>query len=648
MKRYLYAALTILAASLSTGAQTLPPPVPIVNVYGVAGRYGALTVPVSVGSDGTIATDPGAGGSYDAVPIVNYVGMAGLGADGNYHPVSLDGTGALATSGGGGGAVLPPSLAVGLIGDWNFYQQTGTTLTDSSGNGNNGTLTGGATFTTTGLPLTATSGASLPAAVNAAQSFVVAIYVDTLGQNTSPYTNLNTVVVSSAGTPGTNLLLLWTNPAAIGGAPSPAIYSSGGTVTGCSNLVTGYHVIGWTLGTSGTSLDHFYVDGVECTYQAQNANAGTQTSGSLSFGAATTGGFAGNGIPSIFYRARAYDRQITATEVQELTQFFNADVSSRGVILGTAPIMSPLSLIFGLGDSITYGLGVLTPWENLLSLTNQPTYTIKNYGVPSVTVQQINASEPNRVAPQCRTSSGPANVILLAGTNDFSVNSYGNTAQAVWNDAAGTVVSLAQAGCRVFVGTMLSRTGSPSGSGTTYDQYKNTYDALILTNAKAVGAVGVVDFAANPLLGADLASTNPAPTACGGGACFQSDGIHPTQAGQQLMANAASNVLNYYSGYNIGNPNTVTATTYQIAAGDGAVTAAPTGNAAYTAPDCTGVSGVAYVIANPQSAHTLTITGGSSQPINGLTSAITIASNSTATLRAVANSKVTGGCHWSM
>ena len=36
---------------------------------------------------------------------------------------------------------------------------------------------------------------------------------------------------------------------------------------------------------------------------------------------------------------------------------------------------------------------------------------------------------------------------------------------------------------------------------------KDAYDALILTSAKAYGADGVIDFAANPLLGADGANS---------------------------------------------------------------------------------------------------------------------------------------------
>ena len=73
-----------------------------------------------------------------------------------------------------------------------------------------------------------------------------------------------------------------------------------------------------------------------------------------------------------------------------------------------------------------------------------------------------------------------------------------------------------------------------------------------------------------------------------------------------------------------------------------------TANIALVMPDCTGPSGESYTISNPQAAFAVTIAGGASQPINGLTSAITIPANATVTLRDVANPKTVSGCHWAM
>jgi hypothetical protein len=249
----------------------------------------------------------------------------------------------------------------------------------------------------------------------------------------------------------------------------------------------------------------------------------------------------------------------------------------------------------------------------------------------------MQGSEANRVATMCAPSSGPAVALLFAGTNDLAQS--GETATDVWSNAVSEIQVLKQAGCRVFVGTMLSRAGTDA-TGNTGDADKNAYDALILSQAKSAGAEGVIDFAANPLLGADNANTNAT--------YFQVDHIHPTQAGQALLAAAASNTLNRYFGYNEANPHVITATTVTLASSDGAVTAAPTANAAYTMPDCTGPSGATYSISNPQSAFTVTIVGQANQPINGLTTPIAIPPNSTVTLRDVPNPKNVSGCHWTM
>jgi hypothetical protein len=176
------------------------------------------------------------------------------------------------------------------------------------------------------------------------------------------------------------------------------------------------------------------------------------------------------------------------------------------------------------------------------------------------------------------------------------------------------------------------------------DAAKDAYNGLILTSAKAAGADGIIDFAANPLLGADGANANTT--------YFQADGTHPTQAGQQLLANAASNALNYFYGYNDTNPHNVTSLPYTMAAGDGAVSLAGLTNAgAMTLPDCTGQSGATYRINNPQSAFAVTVTLlNGSQLINGLPlgSTVTVPANGTLTLRDVPNPKTVSGCHWEM
>jgi hypothetical protein len=203
------------------------------------------------------------------------------------------------------------------------------------------------------------------------------------------------------------------------------------------------------------------------------------------------------------------------------------------------------------------------------------------------------------------------------------------------SSVASFTAKMKKAGCLVFVGTMISR--GPS------DLQKDALDALLLSSAEALGVDGVIDFAANPLLGADNAFTNST--------YFQSDQIHPNAAGQQLLANAASNTLNYHFGHNHLNPNVVSATNYAMQAGDGYVTAAPTANQTLTLPDCTGQRGAVYTVTNLQSAFTVgVVAGSSSQLINGLSvgTVVPVPSNGSLTLRDVPNPKTVSGCHWEM
>jgi phospholipase/lecithinase/hemolysin len=231
---------------------------------------------------------------------------------------------------------------------------------------------------------------------------------------------------------------------------------------------------------------------------------------------------------------------------------------------------------------------------------------------------------------------------LFGGDNDYSIFSSA-TPQSVFNDIAATVQTMKQAGCRVFVGTVISRTGN-GASGGSFDSFKNSLNALILANAKALGADGIIDFAANPLLGADGANTSAT--------YFQGDHTHPTAAGQLLLASAASNVLNYTFGYNDLNQHTVTSLPYSMIAADGSMSVAGvTGAGTLTLPDCTGQSGATYRVNNPQSIYAVSVKAlNGSQLINGLAAAtaVTVPANGTLTLRDVPNAKVASGCHWEM
>jgi lysophospholipase L1-like esterase len=555
-----------------------------------------------------------------------------------------DGTWATPAGTLAGGSSVGSVLSATATADYDFLQGSGSVLTDKSGSNNHGALGTGAqapSWTTQGLYLPGGANVSLPAALNGTRSFIAAIYINPIGTGTqSEPINFPAIATSSLGASGLNLTLLYNG---YNSAFSPSIfYSSGDLVTSTSIRISGFHVLAWTLGSStdGT-VDHLYIDGAEVgSYLTQSASAGRQGSGNLFLGASQAAPWMGN-VNQTMYRVLAYPSALSASDVKSASEIVRNDVASRGVAV--SPVATPLGrpLIQTIGDSITSGLGVATPWPSLLSTTDT-SYALKNWGIPGIRVMEVLGSEPNRAALSCKTSVGaPSIAIVFLGTNDMNVYDSATSVSSVFADLEGEVQVLKRAGCTVFVGTMLSRTGAnTNGAGATLDSLKDQYDAMITQKARLIGAEGIVDFAANPLLGADGAYTNPT--------YFQADGVHPNQTGHQLLASAASNTLNYYFGYSLSNPNVVTASTYTMASGDGAVTATPTTNAAWTLPDCVGPSGATYTITNMQSAYSLTIQGQTGQPINGLTTPVTVPANSTVTLHDVPNPKNVSSCHWVM
>ncbi|WP_035347238.1 GDSL-type esterase/lipase family protein [Edaphobacter aggregans] len=553
----------------------------------------------------------------------------------------VSGSGGTGGVGGSAGSTLLP----GATADYSFLEGAGTTVTDSTANGDDATLSSGSAapaWTSTGLKFATSQGVSLPAALNNTRTFFMAVYINPLTAGSQPSNGFPVMVSSSQGGNGFNYMYeLFDGGNVIQHAYSPRLYINNSPRTSVGNVISGFHVLAVTLGTGGGSLDHIYIDGAEVpSYTMQGASAGAQTTGNLFLGSSNISPWTGSGLNGIFYRLRTYPTELAASDVQTISTAIRNEVAIRGVMVTSQPIVAASPQLHAIGDSITFGQGASSPWPSLLTLTNQPTYTTTNWGISGIQMQEINGSESNRVGMRCLSNYGPSVAVVFAGTNDLTG---GSSTTTTFSALVGEIQTLKQAGCKVFVGTMLSRIGlDPSGA--TVDSDKNTYDTLILGRARQVGADGIIDFAANPLLGADGAYANTT--------YFNTDGTHPTTAGQQLLANAASNALNYTFGYNDTNPRSVTTLPYSMAAGDGSISLSGlTGAGTLTLPDCTGQSGAVYRINNPQSAYTVNVAPlNANQLINGLAfgTTVTVPANGTLTLRDVPNPKAVSGCHWEM
>ena len=282
----------------------------------------------------------------------------------------------------GGTAPIPGATA-----DYNFLQGLGTSLTDITGNGNSGTLGMGAlapTWTTTGLSFNGTQNVSLPATLNGSQTFFFGLFINPLTSGTLTPPSFGTLLTSSGGGTGFNALYSGLN----NHANNPTIFANSSFVSNSITGMTGFHVVAFTLGTSGTSVDHFYIDGVETTYGSQGSSAGSQTSGNLFVGSSNVGPWAGASLNGTFYRLVAFPSQLSASQVAADSQIIRSEVASRGVQVAPLSVISSTPQINAIGDSITFGTGASTPWPSLLNLTNQPSFRTTNWGIPGIQLQR--------------------------------------------------------------------------------------------------------------------------------------------------------------------------------------------------------------------------------------------------------------------
>ena len=656
---------------------------------GAAGANGAAGTNGAAGATGPIGP-AGATGANGAPGTAGATGPAGTaGAPGTTGPTGLTGaTGATGATGPAGPTVAATSSslgavqlaagqtsatlgtasgqpisafaannALGVIGAargtafttldtvYDFTSQTGTTVFDRIGT-NNGTLAGTTlpTWTGNGLAFGPSARVTLPAALNTERTFYFAVAVNPITSGTQTSNVFPAVMSSSTGGTGFNVMLESPGSIASGLSDftySPTIYPNALSTSSASTL-SGFAVLTVVCGTSSSDLDHFYLNGAELTYTTQAFNCGAQTSGNLNLGTAGVGPWNNGFFPGTFYGFGASSTQHTLAQVQQNVSAFLALANAKGVPVTPQPVSLPTPQLYAVGDSITAGANGATPYTSLLTLANQPAYSITNAGIIGIRLASILSHEANRTSPRCNVQGGQAVAILEAGTNDLSTPN-ALAPQAVWNSAAAWAALMRRSGCIPFVIPMISRTGSGFGSQT-LDQLKDTYDALILQQAKAVGFAGVLDTAANPLLGADGANTNTT--------YFQAtDHIHPTTAGNTLMAAAISNGLNYYFGFNEANPHVLsTLYGFTMTCSDGYLDLTGlTASGNITLPDCTGATSATYRINNPQSTYAVTVTADSaSHPVNGSSTAVTVPAGGTLSLRLVANPKTSSGWHWEL
>jgi len=158
------------------------------------------------------------------------------------------------------------------------------------------------------------------------------------------------------------------------------------------------------------------------------------------------------------------------------------------------------------GDSITFGVGVTTPWPSLITSTG---YTLHNIAVSG-------SNCPTHVTSDVYSfyTPGQKNTLYVwCGTNNIAG---GQSASSTYSTLSTYIAEAMAIGFYVITATMLSR-DSPAG----LDTARNAYNTLILANT--AGANAVVDFTGTQL------GCNGCATTSGD---FNVDLIHPNNTGE--------------------------------------------------------------------------------------------------------------------
>jgi lysophospholipase L1-like esterase len=530
---------------------------------------------------------------------------------------------------------------------YNFVQPTdqGSSLSiaDASGNGNDATLTippqyASTLWTGTGINFNCfyscgntPNEAQLPAAVGRDLTWCITAFNPTFnGLNPPTGKNNNTTFTNTymynAGAP-----MRWVAQAHDYGTQvgtqtySPWISLNGAALT-IPNYVpsAGMHTSCIVLGLSSNStVDKVFFDFNQGDgFQINNSVSGDVVSGNWYLGQTTN-----SNTSLAFYYVAGWPEQLTPAQIQQATFAMNAAVAAKGVPVVPPDPLTGTPVYLAVGDSISHGGGALTT-EWYPSMVNiNAHYTVNNEGLPGFSAYAMASFALWKDAPQCYTGGLQSMATIFAGTNDVAV--FGFTPAQAMSSIQSWVDVLKQAGCKVGVATMISRTGGA-------DTLKDELNPLIRANA-AAGGYFVVDMAATSL-GADGAYENAT--------LFNADQVHPTNAGQLILAQAASNAINAHG---LGSaspaaPSVYRGNTVNMAPADVFTDIIPTNEATAWLPDCIGVTGTTYQVSNKSAgSNTVTFTGQPGQSIDGPTTAAPqISTRFTAQLV----SDAAAGCYW--
>lgn len=429
-----------------------------------------------------------------------------------------------------------------LLGEYRLTDGAGTTIADSSGNGNTGTFTcvnsgTNPTWIAGGLHFVGGSKqcVTLPAALNSGLTFIFA-YSMQPGSNFSG-TNFSSLLQESVvgGSAVTALNFISAN-----GAPSSVnrdenainmtVWSTGSTPSQVQMGGQGIHVAAFV----GAATDHIYLDGNEPTLYATGpsahtynpgANSGVWVLGGNSF---NTSWFSGN----IYYFA-VWNTALSAAQVATATQVISNALAQRGVVSPTVGQTNVADNFLVDGDSIAAGYANLTfnlnTWPTNVALTNAS--SVWDPATPGA--QAITQITPNIANPlNYYGANGQRNAVLnLSGRNDFVISGASQAA------VVGAIYSYAHQvrtqGFKFFSGSLVS------GNQYSPQSVRSNYNAYLAQHWPEF-ADGFVDFAGDPNLGCQTCNASTT--------YFLADEIHPNLYGNTFMQWMTQREWNWFYG----------------------------------------------------------------------------------------------------
>ncbi len=401
-----------------------------------------------------------------------------------------------------------------------FTDNSGTNVTDASGNGRNGTVSGSGMQAVWAGSVGLTLYDQMITIPNASGRPVrgICAYFPAVETDNSDYDYLYSLAVGSAQGQAFGSFYGPGDEGHGSDADFPGVgFSNGATRTASVEGFSGIHCEEEIVGTSASEPDHIIVDGQEVPYEMQSFSVTQINTAGLTapmMMQSSTSGFTQRA--PVFYSAWGAGTTDTVQQAESRTVSELSRLISLGVAIVPPPSSATDSTCAITGTSIDQGYKAHQAPSTLLAL-NFPC-TILNFAVSGQSTKEMTGGVQDReatvyhhlAARNIAYNGGPIDSVLRY--QELSQNAYQDTVD--WNNKIHAL------GYKSIVSTMFSACGT-GGHGDTGDQLKQQFNALLLANADQFD--WVANQAAAPQLGADNACANTT---------YFVDGIHPTNAGQ--------------------------------------------------------------------------------------------------------------------